>query len=125
MTIYQSTTYRIRQLFSTLEVAAASNPVLLEGEKWLEKDVTTLRTTGRSKTGDGVLSADRTTITGTAFNDLPFDPGAGGTLAETAQQIAVDYTLTSGRNAMSVGPVEIAAGVSVTIPAGAAWLVMA
>jgi hypothetical protein len=46
-------------------------------------------------------------------------------LAETAQQITVDYTLSDGHNAMSVGPVEIAAGVSVTIPAGAVWLVMA
>lgn len=78
MTTYQSTAYRVQQLFSTLAVAVASNPVLLEGEKWLEKDAITLRATGRSKTGDGVLSTDKTTITGTAFNDLPFDPGGSG-----------------------------------------------
>jgi len=78
MTTYQSQSTRVRQLFSTLAAATASNPVLLEGEKWNEKDATTGRATGRSKTGDGVVSADKTTITGTAFNDLPFDPGTGG-----------------------------------------------
>ena len=86
MTIYQSTTYRIRQLFSTLAVAIASNPVLLEGEKWLEKDATTLCATGRSKTGDGILSADKATVTGTAFNDLPFDPGVYGNLGTAASR---------------------------------------
>jgi hypothetical protein len=106
MTIYQSTTYRIRQLFSILAVATASNPVLLEGEKWLEKDATTLRATGRSKTGDGILSADKATITGTAFNDLPFDPGA------SSDAIRIDAsevnTIYSGRAA--VGTAESSTG---------------
>lgn len=80
MTTYQSQSTRVRQLFSTLAAVAASNPVLLEGEKWNEKDATTGRATGRTKTGDGVVSgtAPNQTITGTAFNDLPFDPSSGG-----------------------------------------------
>ena len=80
MTTYQSQSTRVRQLFSTLAAVAASNPVLLEGEKWNEKDATTGRATGRTKTGDGVISgtAPNQTITGTAFNDLPFDPSGGG-----------------------------------------------
>jgi len=80
MTTYQSQSTRVRQLFSTLAAVTASNPVLLEGEKWNEKDATTGRATGRSKTGDGVVSgtAPNQTITGTAFNDLPFDPGGSG-----------------------------------------------
>jgi hypothetical protein len=63
---------RIQQLFSTLSVIATANPVLLEGEKWMEKDVVTGRATGRTKTGDGVLVGD--VITGTNFASLPFDP---------------------------------------------------
>jgi len=80
MTTYQSQSTRVRQLFSTLAAVTASNPVLLEGEKWNEKDATTGRATGRSKTGDGAVSGavPNQTITGTAFNDLPFDPGTGG-----------------------------------------------
>jgi hypothetical protein len=80
MTIYQVIEYRPRQLFSTLAAVTASNPVLLEGEKWNEKSAATGRFTGRTKTGDGVVAgtAPNQTIVGTAFNDLPFDPAPGG-----------------------------------------------
>ena len=54
----------------------AANPILLEGEVWIEKDPSTGRSTGRRKVGDGQVSGD--VITGTAFNDLPFEPGVGG-----------------------------------------------
>jgi hypothetical protein len=67
---------RFQQLFSTLSVVTAANPILLEGEVWIEKHATTGRSTGRRKVGDGQVSGD--TITGTAFNDLPFEPGVGG-----------------------------------------------
>jgi hypothetical protein len=50
--------------------------------------------------------------------------GGSGVLTETAQRITANYTLTASCNALSVGPVEIAAGVSVTIPEEAVWLVM-
>jgi len=85
MTIYQSTAYRVRLLFSTLASITASNPVLLQGEVWREKDATTGRATGRSKTGDGAVASSGTTITGTAFNDLPFDP-QGAALSDDAPQ---------------------------------------
>jgi hypothetical protein len=85
MTIYQSTAYRVRLLFSTLASITASNPVLLQGEVWREKDATTGRATGRSKTGDGAVASNGTTITGTAFNDLPFDP-QGAALSDDAPQ---------------------------------------
>lgn len=78
MTIYQSTAYRVRQLFSTLAAVTSSNPVLLEGERWHEKSSSTGRFTGRTKTGDGVVTGGGTTIAGTAFNNLPFDPSTGG-----------------------------------------------
>jgi hypothetical protein len=66
---------RVRQRFSTLAVITAANPILLEGEVWIEKDASTGRSTGRRKVGDGVVSGD--VITGTAFNDLPFEPTGG------------------------------------------------
>jgi len=67
---------RLRQRFSTLAVITAVNPILLEGEVWIEKDATTGRSTGRRKVGDGQVSGN--VITGTAFNDLPYEPGVGG-----------------------------------------------
>ena len=68
---------RIQQRFSTLAAITATNPILLEGEVWTEKDASTGRSTGRRKVGDGVIGAGDV-ITGTAFNSLPFEPTAGG-----------------------------------------------
>ena len=48
-------------------------------------------------------------------------PAAGGVILESKQVINQDYTLTAGSNGISQGPVEIAAGYTVTIPAGAVW----
>jgi hypothetical protein len=73
----QTFTGRIRQRFSTLAAITATNPILLEGEVWTEKDASTGRSTGRRKVGDGVIGAGDV-ITGTAFNSLPFEPTAGG-----------------------------------------------
>jgi hypothetical protein len=47
--------------------------------------------------------------------------GASGVILESKQVISEDYTLTVGSNGLSQGPVEIAAGYTVTIPAGAIW----
>lgn len=46
---------------------------------------------------------------------------ARGVILESKRVIAQDYTLTAGSNGISQGPVEIAAGYTVTIPAGAIW----
>ena len=54
--------------------------------------------------------------------------GSGGTfigaIVETDQTIVANIVLSSGKNAVSVGTVEIAAGYSVTIPFGARWVVV-
>jgi hypothetical protein len=47
-----------------------------------------------------------------------------GPIAETAQVIAEDLTLTTGANGFSVGPVEVAATYAVTVPANATWMVL-
>lgn len=44
-------------------------------------------------------------------------------ITETAQVIDTNYTLSSGKNGHSVGPVEIANNYTVTIPNNATWLV--
>ena len=52
--------------------------------------------------------------------------GGGGdaVFVETNQNITADYTLSTGFNAMSAGPVTIASGVTVTIPTGATWTIV-
>jgi hypothetical protein len=116
MTTYQTQTYRFRQLFSTLAAITASNPVLLEGEKWQEKDAVTGLFTGRTKTGkDGVVTgtAPNQTITGTAFNDLPFDPAAGG--GATDAQLRDRATHTGTQPASTITGLSPAATIGNTL----------
>jgi hypothetical protein len=41
-----------------------------------------------------------------------------------SQVVTTNYTLPTGKNAMTAGPVTVNAGVTVTVPAGAAWSVV-
>ena len=52
--------------------------------------------------------------------------GGGGTKAfyENDQTIIANYTITTGQNAMTAGPVTINSGVTVTVPSGSTWSVI-
>jgi hypothetical protein len=43
---------------------------------------------------------------------------------ENGQTVTTDYTLSTGKNAMSAGPISINSGVTVTVPSGASWTVV-
>ena len=58
-------------------------------------------------------------ITSTTI-DVDTSPSA---IAETSQVINTNYTLSSGKNGHSVGPVSVAYTYTVTVPANAVWLV--
>lgn len=45
-------------------------------------------------------------------------------LYEQANTISADYTITSGNNAMSSGPITIDTGYSVSIPSGSTWTIV-
>lgn len=49
---------------------------------------------------------------------------SGGFLVENSLTVSANYTITSGKSAMSVGPLNIASGVSVTVPAGSKWVIL-
>jgi len=49
---------------------------------------------------------------------------AGGAIYENADDITSDYTITSGKNGFSVGPMTIASGVTVTVPSGQRWVIL-
>ncbi len=44
-------------------------------------------------------------------------------LYEMANTISVDYTIGTGNNAMSAGPITVNSGVSVTVPTGSRWVI--
>lgn len=43
---------------------------------------------------------------------------------ENPTNIALSYTITSGKNAMSAGPITIDTGVTVTVPTGSTWTIV-
>ena len=45
-------------------------------------------------------------------------------LYEMANTISANYSITSGNNAMSAGPIVVNSGVSVTIPSGSRWTIV-
>ncbi len=49
---------------------------------------------------------------------------SSGPILESEITIDENYTLTTGKNGLSVGPVTISAGYNVTVPAGQTWVVL-
>ena len=61
---------------------------------------------------------------GTAWGSIGGGASAGGAIYENKDDITANYTITSGSNGFSVGPMTIASGVSVTVPSGQRWVVL-
>lgn len=49
---------------------------------------------------------------------------ANGALTENAQTVTANYTISTNKNAMSVGPITVNSGVAVTIPTGSNWTIL-
>jgi hypothetical protein len=49
---------------------------------------------------------------------------AGGVIYENSTEVTSNYTMTTGKNGFSVGPITIDAGVNVTVPSGQRWVVL-
>ena len=109
------------------------------------KSATATTVTKTSTTGSGVLPAGttaqrdgspsagylrwNTTDTSAEVYDGSSWAAVGGGnstdkgLYEHAHTISADYTITSGNNALTAGPITIDSGYSVTIPTGSTWVV--
>lgn len=68
-----------------------------------------------SKNADGTVFQLGGGATGAGQDDVFY---------ENSQSVTTDYTITTGKNAMSAGPIEIADGITVTVPDGSAWTVV-
>ena len=49
---------------------------------------------------------------------------AGGVIWENSLVVSSNYTLTTGKNGFSVGPITINSGVAVTVPSGQRWVIL-
>lgn len=64
---------------------------------------------------------------GTAWGKIGGGATGGGSddvFVENGQTVTTNYTLTSGKNAVSAGPITINSGVTVTVPSGASWVIV-
>ena len=73
----------------------------------------------------GTVAATSYTGDGSALTGVVADSAsAGGVIYENSDDITSNYTLTTGKNGMSVGPITIASGVTVTVPSGQRWVIL-
>lgn len=61
---------------------------------------------------------------GSAWGSIGGGASAGGAIYENVDDVTADYTITSGSNGFSVGPMTIASGVTVTVPSGQRWVIL-
>ena len=68
-------------------------------------------------------------ISGANLTNLPPSAPVGGASTnsvffENDKAVAVNYQITSTKNAMSAGPIAINAGIAVTVPSGSSWTIV-
>ena len=66
---------------------------------------------------------------GSQLTNLPAGAPVGGATTNTVffendNSVDVSYTITSGKNAMAAGPIEIKSGVTVTVPSGSFFTIV-
>jgi len=61
---------------------------------------------------------------GSAWGSIGGGASAGGAIYENVDNITANYTITTGSNGISVGPMTIDAGVTVTVPSGQRWVIL-
>ena len=77
----------------------------------------------------GIVTASSFIGDGSSLSNLPAGAPVGGASTNTVffendTAVAVNYQITSGKNAMSAGPIAINAGIAVTVPSGSAWTIV-
>jgi hypothetical protein len=68
------------------------------------------------------LTTDGSSATWTTINTDSNSTSEG--LYEHAHTISANYSITSGNNAVTAGPITLNSGVSITVPSGSNWTVL-
>ena len=77
----------------------------------------------------GIVTASSFSGDGSSLSNLPAGAPVGGASTntvffETDTAVAVNYQITTNKNAMSAGPIAINAGIAVTVPSGSSWTIV-
>ena len=88
-----------------------------------------LQTSATGVTVDGTVVATSFSGDGSSLSNLPAGAPVGGASTNTVffendKEVGVGYSITSGKNAMSAGPISINAGIAVTVPSGSSWTIV-
>lgn len=123
------------QSFSAIGNGNTTFYTIVGGTQW-EVGIGTYTSSGTTLSRDTVLSSstgskiDFAAGTKDVFCTYPSErvlTGGGGgigALVVNATTVTENYTIESGTNAQSVGPITVASGVSVTVSSGQRWLVV-
>jgi len=130
-----TTTYTTVPALTTRVTALEGGSGLLDGSVTAAKLASNAVTT--VKILDGNVTFAKLGMTGTpsannvlkgdgSWGSLPSATGGGGDsiFFENGQTVTTNYSITSGKNALSAGPITINTGITVTIPTGSVWSIV-
>lgn len=115
--------------FGSQNITTSGN-VLLTGTGYLDLPVGS--TAQRPATPDSGMIRYNSTLGyfegyGTAWGKIGGGATGGGSddvFYENGQTVTTSYTMTTGKNAVSAGPIAINSGATVTIPSGQSWVIV-
>ena len=106
-----------------------TNRIILQSDGHLRPVVDSTYDLGLTGTRFRNIYADTYYGDGANLTNLPAGAPVGGASTNTVffendTAVAVNYQITSGKNAMSAGPIAINAGIAVTVPSGSSWTIV-
>jgi hypothetical protein len=116
-----------------LDAVTISGAQTILGNKtfnWIKLPVGTTGTRPTGETGLVRFNTDSNQFEGynnttwTGIGDQPVGGGTNRLFFENDQVMTTNYTITSGKNAMSSGPITVNSGVTLTVPAGSTYTIV-
>ena len=106
-----------------------TNRIILQSDGHLRPVVDSTYDLGLTGTRFRNIYADTYYGDGANLTNLPAGAPVGGASTNTVffendKVVAVNYQITSTKNAMSAGPISINAGIAVTVPSGCSWTIV-
>jgi len=115
------------------DVVTISGNQTITGQKtfnWIKLPIGTTATRPTGQTGLVRFNTDRNQFEGynnttwSGIGDQPVGGGVNRVFFENDITMTDNYTITSGKNAMSAGPITVNPGVTLTVPAGSTYTIV-